>query len=713
MDTDRPDELRTAVDLMRSGDSGAARKLLIDHVMRNPGSELGWMLLSYVLSDRVQQIDCLERVLRINPLNEKARERLAELITPPLPSTPTPSAPAEGVKPAGPETSGPTPPFVGEGEGEAAEKREGGPQTTPRADSALVSRLREVAEQSPLETPAVEDEEEPLEAPIVWADRLPAAEAPTFEPGAGAAAVVTPAAAEGTPSETPAPKPKGKKEKVGDEAGGPKKRRPLWLTVLLILLGTSFACMVIGVVVSLVAPGLLIPQLFNSPTSVAPPVGTPTLVPPAWTLPPRWTDTPTFTPSPTRTPIPPPSPTGTPAFATPDATTAASMDFLQQQVSNLRGLSIRDSVVRFVISRNEAERVLSESFFSISSEAELADEARVLTALGLIKPTYDLVSYSLNRMADGVGGFYFPDSEQLFVIGGGFAGVERLIYSHEYAHALVDQHYGLDALGVYPECLGDEQRCDAIRALTEGDATLIMQTWLEEDASPQDVLDLARYRPLGFVIPEAFPPPFVEKDVNFPYEMGLAFVNYLHERGSWGEVNRAYASLPASTEQILHPAKYIAGELPLTVGLPDLSAVVGTGWRVIKDNLLGEWRTYLILRSGADTKAQLAESQSGNAARGWGGDRYVVFTDEKGERLILVARWAWDVAADATEFRTAMKSYLGKRFLGATVTGSGADCWQVNLQTTCLYSDGDEVLWILGPDLDMVKSLKGQFPGFK
>ena len=85
MDSDRPDELRKAVELMRGGDSGAARTLLIDHVMRNPGSELGWMLLSYVLVDRAQQVDCLERVLRINPQNEKARERLAELITPPPP----------------------------------------------------------------------------------------------------------------------------------------------------------------------------------------------------------------------------------------------------------------------------------------------------------------------------------------------------------------------------------------------------------------------------------------------------------------------------------------------------------------------------------------------------------------------------------------------------------------------------------------------------
>jgi hypothetical protein len=703
METDRPDELRNAVDLMRAGESGAARKLLIDHVMRNPGSELGWMLLSYLLSDRSQQIDCLERVLRINPQNEKARERLAELITPPLPETP--AAPVATA----------TPPFVGEEEKPAAAPAPPRPSTGPRPDSALVSRLREVAEQAPEEIPPPESEEETPQAPIVWADRLPAAEAPTFEPAASASRVGpdTSGGEVAAASVPPGPPAKGKKGSAPVEGSGGKKKRPLWLTVVLVLLGITLLCTVVGVVASLVVPGLIVQQLLGGPTAAPPPVASSTLVPPAWTLPPRWTETPTFTPSPTRTPTLPATPTATPAFATPNATTAASMDFLQQQVSNLRGLSIRESVARYVISRNQAEEVLSKSFYATSSEAELADEARVLVALGLIKPTYDLVRYSLNRMADGVGGFYFPDSDQMFVIGAGFGGVERFIYSHEYAHALVDQHYSLDAMGVYPKCLGDEQRCDAIRALTEGDATLIMDTWLNEDATPQDVIDLSRYRPQAFVIPEAFPPPFVQKDVNFPYAEGLKFVSYLHDRGSWGEVNRAYGNPPASTEQILHPAKYVAGELPLTVTMPDLSAVVGQGWRLIKDNSLGEWRTYLMLDSGADTAAQLPETQALNASRGWGGDRYVVFTDETGAHLALVARWAWDVPSDATEFRNAMKSYLGKRFLGGSLGGNAADCWEANEQTTCLYSDGDEVLWILAPGMEDVSSLKAKFPGFK
>jgi len=699
MDSDRPDELRKAVELMRGGDTGAARTLLIDHVMRNPASELGWMLLSYVLTDRAQQVDCLERVLRINAHNEKARERLAELITPPPPMRAAGPPPMSPAGPAVAEETLATPPFVAD-EGAAQEEAGPSPETTPRGDSALVSRLREAAEQAPLMEE--EDEEEPLEAPIVWADRLPSQEPPTFD---SAPAPPAPAA--------PAPRRKGKNEKTPTEGSPPKKRRPLWLTILLILVGLSLSCAAVAAVVWLLVPGLRVQQLISTPTAVSVPGAAPTLIPAAWTLPPKWTDTPTFAPTPTRTPTPVPSPTGTAAFATPDATTAASMELIEKQVANLRGLSIGEKVPRFVISRLEAEDVLSESFYAVSSEAELADEGRVLAALGLIKPTYDLVRYSLNRMADGVGGFYFPDSNQLFVIGAGFTGLERLIYAHEFAHVLVDQHYGLDRLGVYPECIGDEQRCDAIRALSEGDATLIMQTWLAQDATPKDILDLSRYRPQLFVIPEAFAPPFVEKDVNFPYEKGLAFVSFLHDRGSWGEVNRVYASLPASTEQILHPSKYVAGELPLTVSLPDLTSAVGAGWRMIKENSLGEWRTYLMLGSGADTGAQLADKQAASAASGWGGDHYNVYADEQNQHLILVARWVWDTATDANEFRTAMKSYLGKRFLGAIVKGAASDCWSVNDQTACMYSGSGEVLWVLAPDMEKITALKAAFPTFK
>ena len=253
------------------------------------------------------------------------------------------------------------------------------------------------------------------------------------------------------------------------------------------------------------------------------------------------------------------------------------MDRIEEQVADLRGLSIGDEVPRVLIRREAVEQTLRQMLIEQGYAETLADQARSLSALGLIKPTYDLFKYAMNGLADNVGGFYIPWLKQLFVIGTRFGGVERFVFSHEFDHALTDQHFDIDALGVYPDCLGDQQRCAAIRALVEGDATLLMQQWWRQYAGPQDYQDILRYRPPSQTLPEDYPPPYVSRDLEFPYLEGLKFVEFLHKRGNWAEVNRAYENLPASTEQILHPEKYVADEQPIEVSCSAIDRHAGCG----------------------------------------------------------------------------------------------------------------------------------------
>ena len=58
----------------------------------------------------------------------------------------------------------------------------------------------------------------------------------------------------------------------------------------------------------------------------------------------------------------------------------------------------------------------------------------------------------------------------------------------------------------------------------------------------------------------------------FPYREGAQFVAALLDVGWWPAVNAAYLDPPVSTEQILHPEKYIQNprDDPQTVLLPDL-----------------------------------------------------------------------------------------------------------------------------------------------
>src|SRR3990170_4818553 len=101
--------------------------------------------------------------------------------------------------------------------------------------------------------------------------------------------------------------------------------------------------------------------------------------------------------------------------------------------------------------------------------------------------------------------------------------------------------------------------------------------WLSQYASPQDYEDLLLYNPPSQTLPDQFPPTYAIRDGQFPYLEGLAFVKTLHESGSWAEVNRTYQSLPASTEQILHPDKYQRLEEPVQVSLRPLDEVMRDG----------------------------------------------------------------------------------------------------------------------------------------
>src|SRR5690606_7308993 len=58
----------------------------------------------------------------------------------------------------------------------------------------------------------------------------------------------------------------------------------------------------------------------------------------------------------------------------------------------------------------------------------------------------------------------------------------------------------------------------------------------------------------------------------FNYVECPAFVRSVHDEGGWDAVNALYERPPATTEQVLDPAKYAADERPTALPLLDLSA---------------------------------------------------------------------------------------------------------------------------------------------
>ena len=209
--------------------------------------------------------------------------------------------------------------------------------------------------------------------------------------------------------------------------------------------------------------------------------------------------------------------------------------------------------------------------------------------------------------------------------------------AHELIHALQDQAFDLDAF--FPE---DEENDDLARAktaLVEGDAvvgsseyarTFLTRTEIRQIySSGNDGPDLSRI------------PPFLFKLLAFPYQQGAVFVTAIHSGTGWDSVDAAYSDYPLSTEHILHPEKYLAGEQPVTVTLPDFTAALAPGWETIDEGVLGEFiiATYL--------ENRLTGSRAANAAEFWGGDAYALIRNSDQDESALASLSTWDSVEDA------------------------------------------------------------------
>jgi hypothetical protein len=365
--------------------------------------------------------------------------------------------------------------------------------------------------------------------------------------------------------------------------------------------------------------------------------GTPTSKPAAATvLPPAMAAT--SDPSPTRDPV-------------------SDMDRIHEQVSTVRGLYPTSPLDRELVSPESIRQRVIEDFLGDYTEEEAADDAILLALLGLLEPDFDLWNLYADFYEEQVAGYYDPEVRKMYVVGSGWSGYERLTYAHEYVHALQDQTYDLeDGLGYNDEsCEADAERCAAISALIEGDATLSEEQWWRAYSTDQDLQDLsaaiAEYS--GEIFDSA--PAYLQRDFLFPYEEGLRFVQSLFRQGGWAAVDEAYLDPPKTTEHILHPETYGKDEA-IPVELPDLGPALGDGWRELDTDVLGEWFTQLVLDE------EIPEWDAEQAAAGWGGDAYRAWYNDEAQQGALVLLTVWDTPRDAFEFVEAFDEYAGWRF---------------------------------------------------
>jgi hypothetical protein len=127
-------------------------------------------------------------------------------------------------------------------------------------------------------------------------------------------------------------------------------------------------------------------------------------------------------------------------------------------------------------------------------------------------------------------------------------------------------------------------------------------------------------------------PPFLKDALIFPYIEGLTFSATVLKPSGWEALGGIFTKPPVSTQQILHPALYTSGKVPATVSLPSMEKALGTDWAKLEENVMGEfgWKEVL--------KQFLGEPRGKTLSAAWDGDRYAVYEEKPGKRLLLVTR---------------------------------------------------------------------------
>jgi hypothetical protein len=376
------------------------------------------------------------------------------------------------------------------------------------------------------------------------------------------------------------------------------------------------------------------------------------------------------------------------------------MDTIQAQVSELRGLQPREAVDRYLLTPDELRERVINDFMDDYSPEDARDDAIILAALGLLDAQFDLYNLFIELYTEQIVGYYDSDTKEMYVIQGtGFSGPERLTYAHEYVHVLQDQHHNInEGLRFEQEyCESNTEYCAAVQSLLEGDASLLEMQWLFNHATNQDIQEIQEFYS-GYQSPVfETAPSFLSEDFLFPYLYGHAFVEEIYDAGGWTAVDQAYANPPVSTEQILHPERY-PDVTPLPVELPDFLPILGSGWRELDRNILGEWYTYLLLAEPLNEEARLDQERSREAADGWAGDYYVIYHLDGSNQTILLLRTIWKNESEARQFSDAFLDYASSRFETQPTSGRDTWSWESNQTYTEFYLDGITTTWIFAPD---------------
>jgi hypothetical protein len=345
--------------------------------------------------------------------------------------------------------------------------------------------------------------------------------------------------------------------------------------------------------------------------------------------------------------------------ATADADFMAAADEVLGQMSQITGLKLITPLKKSLRSREEIRAYVVKQMNEEKNPAERYADARSAEAFGLLPKGFDLDTFMVNVLTEQVEGLYDPKTREFFIADWSPLADQRMVMAHELTHALEDQHFQIEA---WERAARPNEDAELARdAVLEGSAMAAMVDYLMLGTG-RSLKDLPDFDPsmligdLGSTPTLQAAPPFLKDALIFPYIGGLNFSAAILRNTGWSALPGVFEKPPVSTQQILHPALYRSGKIPVTVALPQLEKLLGSTWTKLDENIMGEFGWKEVLKQFLDSDRAKA------MAAAWDGDRYAVFEQKQTKKLILVTRIHLDSEVHAARFFGQYSEALEKKY---------------------------------------------------
>jgi hypothetical protein len=289
------------------------------------------------------------------------------------------------------------------------------------------------------------------------------------------------------------------------------------------------------------------------------------------------------------------------------------------ELSDITGFRIRKELPFELITRDQVNEYLKDQIRRTVKPDEIRAEEATLKKFGFAPPDFDLKQTTIDLLTEQAAAFYDFRRKKLFISDWATANMRDVALVHELAHALADQNFPIEK---FTNKGADSSEISLAReAVVEGQASWLMievgaRRTGRTLANPQTARELLESDNSSQssdypVFNKA--PLYLRRTLMFPYDDGEKFQQAVFLRKGKTAFADVFRDPPATTAEIIHPARYFQ-HTPLTE--PDLPKPMPRA-KPFVSGAMGELETRILLEQyiGADVAEELGPKLKGSDYR--------------------------------------------------------------------------------------------------